>query len=131
MNEFLPQFEFSIPFGEQTVTGRMRALKRKDMLRLLPYLHPTNASSSSNAWEQSLRLQEVGAQMLPDYVTAFAGLCIQGSPAALEDILEHQYFSSLVDTLLAILIRGRPSEEEEPDEKKSAVPSADLPKACS
>ncbi len=130
MKEFLPQFEFSILFDGHTITGSMRALKRKDMLSLLPYLHPTEENSPSNAWEQNLRLQEIGVQILPDYITSFSGFKIKGVSASLEDVLEHQYFSPLVDALLATLIRGGQLQEEEPSEKKSAAPSTVLPKAC-
>lgn len=120
MSAFLPVFPFAVRFEDETARGNMRALKRCDMLRLL---NAMQAASDSHASEpasaaQSLELVELGASLLPEYISDFSGITIGGNPAQLEDILEQHHFSALLDALLCALIRGRSPEEEPLDEKK-------------
>lgn len=109
MSGFTPTVKFELDYDSDHLVFELRRLKVKHRALIM-----RTFEQGQGAGERDAILAENGLKILPDCVLSISGLVVGGKPITeIKDILEEAYFLTLVDKLLAQLIRiSRPQGED-------------------
>jgi len=99
MSSFTPTVTFETTFEDDVITMDLRRLKRKSMMKLSPYM-----DTEGNGVIAEMELMDVATDMLPGYVTNFAGLKdANGTLIPFDKMLEEAYFIPIMSAILGKL----------------------------
>ena len=135
MSKFTKQIKRVYIFEDDTVSVSMKRLKRKDAIKLAPFMsEPDKDGKVTMAFEDSLKFADKACEVLLKYTTNFEGLKEEdGTPLKIADIFGEEgstYFMGLISEMMADLMEASFVGGEE-DEKKSDVQQEDTLKECS
>ena len=100
MSKFVKSKYFETEFEGDTVSMRIKPLKRKHMMELAPFMPEDNDADNMGTLD-SMNMLDLGAKMLPGYLEDFKGLKDdEGNALAVEDIVEEMYFLNLVSEIM-------------------------------
>jgi len=101
MSNFSRATTHSTEFEGDTVTMSLHGLKRKHMMMLGPYM-PSEGDGMGAI--ESMKLLDVAAELLPDYVSDFKGLKDEnGNALGFEDVVDEMYFIELISDIMSKL----------------------------
>lgn len=111
MSQFTPTVKFTTEFDGDKITMTLKRLTRKQLHTCSPIME------NLDSFEKKLEYLDVMAKLLPDVVSDFQGLVIQGKEVSLDIILQEGFFGPLIDEISGELFRVSFHQEE--DVKKS------------
>lgn len=126
MSGFTPSVSFTTEFDGDTVSMRLRRLKRKDLNKVSPYMKMADPKSGlvQLSLEESFEFLEIMSGVLPEYVQQFKGLTdAEGNPLDLNQALEESYFIPLISAITGRLFEI--SNVQEGEAKNSAGQPSD------
>jgi len=132
MSKFTKQIKRVYQFEDDTVSVSMKRLKRKDAIKLAPFMsEPDENGQVSMAFEDSLKFADKACEVLLKYTTVFEGLKEEdGTPIPLEDVFGEEgetYFMELTSNMMSDLMEASFVGEKE---KKLDKPLEDISSGC-
>jgi len=104
MSKYTPTVKFEIVFEDDTVTMKLKQLSRKTFLGWMPYFSKTDADGKLSS-EDTLKLVNEAADIIPDHVTDFEGLRdANGNAIPLDIVVNEVYFIELISQIVMKLI---------------------------
>lgn len=122
MSGFTPTVRYETDFGDDHITMSLKRLKRKDFMKLSPYMgEPDGEGNMRITFQSQLEMMNVIGTQVPEYVENFQGLTdANGQALGIETVVEEVYFQDLLGEIIQELMRiSHPSEA---DLKKSEAP---------
>ena len=108
MSNYTSTYTATYEFDGDTVQVKSKRLKRKDALKLAPYMNVDDDGNVAMNLEKSIEFIDKSADVLKKNVVEFTGLVdADGEPIALGDILSDDgdtYFMPLVSDIIGGLI---------------------------
>ena len=90
-------FTISIPFDGEDVVFTLRRLKRKDVIKLMPYINMGEDGEVNMSLEDQIRMVDVAAGFVGEYIESV-------SPISPEDLLEEAYYLPLLGQVIGELV---------------------------
>lgn len=111
MSKFTKQIVRTYPFEGDTVAVKMDRLKRKDAIKLAPFMtEPDENGKVSMKFEASINFMDKACGILSKYVTEFSGLTNDdGGQIPKEDVLGEDgatYFMTLISLMISDLMQA-------------------------
>lgn len=112
MSKFTKNFTVTKEFDGDTVIVNMSRMKRKDALKLAPYMNKiTDGDTTKLTFEDNMQMVDAAANLLPKYVNSITGLYIDETEVTKDselftDMLEEVYFMELVSELIGDLVQN-------------------------
>ena len=114
MSGFTPSVNFTLEFDGDTIDVTCKRLKRKDMIKLSPYINVDEDGGVKMSFESQMKMFDVMSNLLPEYIIKFDGLTqSDGSKIDIKGALAESYFNSLTGDLISNLMRISSLSEEE------------------
>ncbi len=134
MSKFTKQIKRSYSFQDDTVLVSMKRLKRKDAIKLAPFMsEPDEDGKVKMSFESSLNFADKACEVLSKYTTSFEGLKEEdGTPLEVVDIFGEDgstYFMELISEMMADLMEASFVGGED-TEKKLDAPLVDTLNVC-
>lgn len=122
MSNFTKSYTVELSFEDDVVTLRMSRMKRKDALKLIPYMgEPDEQGNVPLTFASQVELMDVAADLLPKYIADMTGLKDEdGNALTVEEMLDEAYFLTLVGEIVNVLMTK--SFVSKDAEKKLDVP---------
>ena len=132
MSKFTKQVKKEYTFEDDIVKVSMSRLKRKDAIKLAPFMtEPDESGNVMMKFEDSLIFADKACEILSKYVTSFEGLKEDdGTPLTVEDIFGEDgstYFMELVSSMMSDLMEASFAGGSE---KKLDAQPADTSEEC-
>ena len=120
MGKFTRSFTRTFTFNGKPIMVTMERMKRKDAMRLMPYMgEPDESGKVKLSFQNQMEMLDVAADLLPKYVKAF-----EYEDATLEEVLDEAFFIGLVGEIVSAWTEASFAFGD--DEKKSdATPASD------
>jgi len=100
MSNFTPSVKCSFEFEGDTVLVTLARLKRKDLVKLAPYMDAGDAEGNMGGMD-AIQLLDFSSALLPEYIKSFSGLrTADGNELTFEQIAGEAYFQSLIADLV-------------------------------
>lgn len=116
MSNFTPLVEYKTNFDGDNITMQLQRLKRKDIMKVAPYLNGDIGEDGemTMSFENQIQFAEVMAEVLPGSVKSFIGLKdTEGNAIDIGNAIEEAYFQDLISEIMGKLFAiSKPSEAE-------------------
>jgi len=102
MSKFTKSFRVELDFEGDHLVLVMERMKRKDALKLVPYMGAPDADGTVNiSFGDQITVMNVAADLLPKYVKSLTGLVDEdGEAMTIEMIVDEAYFLTLIGQIL-------------------------------
>lgn len=98
MSNFTPLVQYSTEFDGDKLTMNLARLKRKDMLKLTPYVMDAETGEGKINMTE---LIDVASGFIHEYVSAFEGLTdARGNVLKFQDVVDEVYFMGLLSDII-------------------------------
>ena len=112
MSKFTKNFTVIKEFDGDTITVNMSRMKRKDAMKLAPFMNKAADSDvATMTFEDNMQMVDAAADLLPKYINSITGLVIDGVEVTKDSelfktMLEEIYFLELVSELISELVQN-------------------------
>ena len=141
MGKFTKSTTHNIEFDGDTVTVVLTRMKRKDAMKLMPFIQPPDADGKVKMipFQDQMKMLDVAADILPKYITRVSGLMDLDTNVELDTkeasdrIVEEAYYMGLIGELIgewveaSFLFEGGEKKLEESPESTS--PESEIPES--
>ncbi len=120
MSKYTNKVKFETEFEGDKITATLSRLKRKDFLKMLPYMKRDDDGNSAMTEEDEIKFMSIASDILPGYVVTFYGLVDNdGEVIEFTTVCNEVYFMSLtslfVNKLFEISNMGKDIEIKNSD----------------
>lgn len=128
MSKFTKTVRRTFEFEDDEVVVVLRRLKRKDMMKLMPYMKGVEDGESIGTMD-SIQMLDFSADMLIDYVVSMTGLIDgDGDEMNFSDIAGEAYFMNLISEIcMALFEVSNMSKDDSKNSPRQSTTSASTP----
>ena len=101
MSKYTSKFKYEYDFEDDTVKVSSTRLKRKDFLKLTPFIETDDKGEVRMTFHDQNKFVDICADLLPKYIVSMTGLNDEdGVPITLETVIEETYFMDITSEMI-------------------------------